>query len=61
MVVTDDILYFVNPYTYETEKYMEAYGEVKNVKYYDTALYIVLKNKVSKNSLEMYIHCYLEH
>ena len=29
---------------------MEAYGEVKNIKYFDTSLYILLKNKLATKS-----------
>lgn len=45
MVVSDDVLYFLNSFTFQTERTMEMYGDVRSVRFYDAVLYTLLRSK----------------
>jgi hypothetical protein len=49
------MLYFINSFTFETDRIMEMYGDIKSVRYYDNMIYVLLKNKVNKNISETLI------
>lgn len=55
VIAVEDLLYFFNSFTFEVEKVVEAYGDIKSVRYYDNIMYILLKNKVNKNISETLI------
>lgn len=49
LMALDDMLFFLNPFSFETTRAMEAYGDIKSVSFYDTSLYVLLRNKVNKH------------
>ncbi len=53
LVAVDDLLYFVNAFTFETDRVIEAYGDIKSVRFFDSTLYLLLKNKINKNTSEI--------
>lgn len=55
LIAFEDLLYFVNSFSYQTEYVMELYGDIKSVRLFDNIIYVLLKNKVNKHSTETLI------
>ena len=53
MIVKDEKLYLINPYSFKTERVIDAHGDIKNIKFYETIIYLELKNKSSLKQIQI--------
>lgn len=49
------MLYFLNPFSFETINVIEMYGDIKSIRFYDDMFYVISKPKAAKNITETLI------